>query len=187
LRIRQALPARQDAVFFWHLWSDPRVMKWVGFPEGLGMTRVEVRRQLTRRNNSPFENHLIAEIRANGTPIGECFMGLPDGEGIAETDLKLLPEFWQQGYGSEIKRGLLDYLFTYTDCCAVRATPNVENQASIRMQESVGGIRVGETRFESPQSSRCTTKPVQVYIYLVTRTTWLERRIAAETRNIQQV
>jgi RimJ/RimL family protein N-acetyltransferase len=162
-------------------------MKWVGFPEGLGMSRVEVKRRLTRRNSSPFGTHLIAETRTNGIPIGECFMGQPDGEGIAETDLTLLPQFWQQGYGSEIKRGLLDYLFTHTDCRAVRATPNVENQASIRMQESVGGVKVGETRFESPQTSRCPTIPVRAYIYLVTRATWLERRVAAETRNIQQV
>ncbi len=162
-------------------------MKWVGFPEGLGMSRVEVRRCLTRRNNSPFGSHLIAETRIDETPVGECFMGQPDSEGIAETDLKLLPEFWQQGYGSEIKRGLLDYLFTHTDCHAVQATPNVENRASIRMQESVGGVRVGETRFEASQSSCCPTIPVHAYIYLVTRATWQARQGAVETRNIRQI
>ena len=35
----------------------------------------------------------------------------PDEEGLSTTDVKLLPEFWGNKYGVEIKRALLDYLF----------------------------------------------------------------------------
>jgi RimJ/RimL family protein N-acetyltransferase len=60
-------------------------------------------------------------------------MHLPDDDGIASTDIKLLPAYWGQRYGSEIKKGLVDYLFTNTDCLAVEASPNVNNIASIRL------------------------------------------------------
>jgi RimJ/RimL family protein N-acetyltransferase len=72
----------------------------------------------------------------------------------------------------EIKRGLLDYLFTHTDCDAVQATPNVNNIASIKMQEAVGGERVGEEVYQFPESMRDFTTPVHHYIYRVYRRTW---------------
>jgi RimJ/RimL family protein N-acetyltransferase len=60
----------------------------------------------------------------------------------------------QSAYGVEIKQALVDYLFTHTDCSAVEATPNVENKASIKMQEAVGGVCLGEATFQVPESRR---------------------------------
>ena len=104
--------------------------------------------------------------------LGECLMGRPDEDGIARTDIKLLPEFWGHGYGLELKRGLLDYLFRHTDSVAVEATPNVQNAASIAMQEAVGGIRIREAVHEFPESTRDYTIPVHHYVYRVERLRW---------------
>ena len=92
-------------------------------------------------------------IKSTGQAIGECKLHWPDREGIAATDVKLLPEFWGNKYGVEVKRGLLDYLFTHTECLAVDASPNVGNLASIKMQEAVGGVCVGESIYEFPESN----------------------------------
>ena len=81
-------------------------------------------------------------------------MNRPNAEGIVETDIKLLPAHWGNKYGVEIKRGLVDHLFTHTDCKAVEATPNVNNAASIKMQEAVGGARMSENVHHFPESMR---------------------------------
>ena len=94
---------------------------------------------------------------------------MPDAAGIARTDVKLLPEFWGHKYGVEVKRGLIAYLFAHTDCIAVEGTPNVANIASIKMQEAVGGVRVGEKTFVPSAAQRNFMLPVHSIIYRVYR------------------
>lgn len=170
LLIRAATTA--DVTMFYALWTDPAVMHFVGFPGGLPITADEIRIQLERQSPSPFDQYLVIELKATGQVIGECKMIRPDAAGIAETDIKLLPAFWGHRYGVEVKRGLLDYLFTHTDCRAVQATPNVNNIASIKMQEAVGGVRVGEGVFHFAESMRAYTTPVPHYVYHVYRADW---------------
>lgn len=112
---------------------------------------------------------LAVVLTSTGDAIGECRMHHPDTEGIARTDIKLLPRFWGNRYGVEVKRALLSFLFAHTDCIAVEATPNVENTASIRMQEEVGGVRIGEGVYEFPVHMRGHTKTVHHYVYRVNR------------------
>jgi len=115
---------------------------------------------------------LVVNLRESGCAIGECKLGWPNDEGISTTNVKLLPVYWGHKYGVEIKQALLDYLFTHTPCMVVEATPNVKNIASIKMQEAVGGERVGEITFQAPESRRSFRTPVHAYIYQVTRETW---------------
>ncbi len=65
----------------------------------------------------------------------------------------------------------------------MEATPNVGNTASIRMQEAVGGVRVGEAVAEFPESMRGFTTPVRHYIYRVERCRWNRRSPAASDAN----
>jgi len=176
LLIRRADLSEMDADFFLRLWNDPRVMRYVGFPRGLGLdvTRVRdaIRRGLEMGDERQLDARLVVVRKQDGALIGECKLGTPNAEGLSETDVKLLPEYWGQGYGVEIKRGLLAYLFTHTECQVVQATPNVDNIASIRMQEAVGGECIGEAVYEFPPEKRDFTCPVHHYIYHVRRETW---------------
>jgi RimJ/RimL family protein N-acetyltransferase len=175
-RLTVRLATVNDADLYSQLWTDPRVMTNVGFPKGLPITRDKIHDRLAKSGASEFDRLLIVELNSNHRAIGECKMSSPNGEGIATTDVKLLPEFWGHGYGVEIKRGLLKHLFTNTDCTAVEATPNVNNTASITMQEAVGGIRVGENTHNFPKSMQDYTTPVHHYIYRVGRTDWQQRQ-----------
>lgn len=174
LVLRLATPA--DAAFICTLWNDPRVMGFVGFPNGLGETEEKIRASIEKRGVSEFHQLLLIMLKDGNQAIGQCKMELPNPDGICETDVKLRPEFWGQRYGLEVKRALLDYLFTHTDCRVVQATLNVANKASIRMQEAVGGIRVGKGLSEFPESMRSYTTPVHYYVYQVTRDYWLEEQ-----------
>jgi len=100
----------------------------------------------------------------------------PDDGGISRTDVKLLPEFWGCRYGAEVKQGLVDYLFAHTDCQAIEGTPNIKNHASIKMQEAVGAVRIGQNTFRFPESMASFTTPVHHYIYHVFRQDWEANR-----------
>lgn len=170
LRIRPVKMGDADLLFT--LWKHPRVMTNVGFPNGLPITREDVCKQIERQGESEFGRLMIAEIKETGEAIGECKMYLPKEDGISSTDVKLLPEFWGNKYGVEIKAGLLSYLFRHTKCIAVSADPNVNNIASIRMQEAVGGVRIREVVYEFPPEKREFTKTIHQYVYHVTRESW---------------
>ena len=108
--------------------------------------------------------------------IGECKLGPPDDDGVAGTDVKLMPEFWGSRYGAEVKQGLVDYLFTHTDCKIIKATPNKKNIASQKMQEAVGGKRVSEELYRFPEKMRDYTCDIPLYIYHVFREDWEKRK-----------
>lgn len=166
-----------DAKMLLELWTDPQVMANVGYPQGLDITLQQIENGINAQDlASVFGKYLIVQLRAGGPIIGECKMMLPDEEGISRTDVKLLPAFWGHKYGVEVKQALVDYLFLHTDCEAVEGTPNVANIASIKMQEAVGAVRVGEDTFRFPKAKAAFTTPVHHYIYHVFRSTWLRRR-----------
>jgi RimJ/RimL family protein N-acetyltransferase len=166
----------RDVDLFYALWTNPQVMTNVGFPQGLRITREQLEERLAKQGGSEFEQLLVIELRATGQVIGECKLSRPNEEGIAEPDIKLLPAFWGHKYGIEVWRELLAYLFAHTDCDAVQTTPNVGNIASIKMQEAVGGVCVGEDVYHFSESMRDYTTPVHHYIYRVYRAEWQQNR-----------
>jgi ribosomal-protein-alanine N-acetyltransferase len=175
LSVRRATASETDVAFFHHIWTNPEVMKFVGYPQGLRITPDEIRAQIEKEHDTEYDVWLVVELKNSGVPVGECKLGWPNTDGISETDIKLLPQYWGNGYGTEIKRALVAYLFTNTGCRAVKATPNKENIASQRMQEAVGGRRVGEGVFRFPEKMRNFTCPVPHYVYLVYREDWEKR------------
>lgn len=164
-----------DVGMYYALWTNPRVMTHVGFPQGLRITREEVAAKIGEQGDTEFSRLLVVELKGTGEAIGECKLYLPDEEGVSRTDVKLLPRFWGNKYGAEVKQGLVDYLFRYTDCTAVQADPNINNIASIKMQEAVGGVRVGEGVHEFPEKMRDYTCPVPYHVYHVFRADWENR------------
>ncbi len=166
------LAAEADADFYHTLWTHPQVMKNVGFPQGLPITREEIRERLVQAPESEFNRLLVVAQRATGESIGECKLAWPDDEGIAEPDIKLLPEYWGQGYGREIWTALIAYQFEHTDCAAVQTTPNIHNPAAIRLYESVGARRLDKGVFRFPEKMQEYTTPVHHYRYRLTREDW---------------
>jgi RimJ/RimL family protein N-acetyltransferase len=159
-----------DASFIASLWSDPRVMRYVGFPRGIPTAAEDVPRRIERGKG--LDALLVARLRSSGEPIGQCMLGAPDPCSVCEPDIKLHPSFWGRGYGPELWAALIDQLFRHSACATVRGTPNIENTASSRMQESAGMRRVGGGTFEFPDSMKSFTEPVPYALYEITRDEW---------------
>lgn len=159
--------------FFISLWANPIVMSNVGFPNGLQKSYDQVKEQLTEESASENEyDRILLIYNIQSELIGNCKLGSPNTEGISITDVKLSPDFWGKRYGQEIKKGLIDYLFKNTVCSIVEASPNKNNFASIKMQESVGGIKIKSFTYKFPDSMKGFTKTVEGYIYHVRRIDW---------------
>ena len=176
LIIRKAEPSEADIDMYYRLWTNPQVMINVGFPTGLKTSREKINNQITRQDPSEYDALLVVVLKGTSTPIGECKLGWPDDKACSATDVKLLPEHWGNGYGVEIKQALVDYLFGYTDCAAVKATPNKNNIASQKMQEAVGGKRVGEDVYRFPEHMRDYTCDVPHYVYVIFRSDWEQQQ-----------
>ncbi|MDH3892724.1 MAG: GNAT family N-acetyltransferase [candidate division Zixibacteria bacterium] len=176
LFIRKALSSQADIEMYHSLWTNPQVMTNVGFPNGLKTSREKIAEQIADQSPSEYESLLVVVLKDSATPVGECRLYRPDDKGISRTDVKLLPEHWGNAYGVEVKRGLLEYLFTHTDCVAVQGDPNKSNVASQKMQEAVGGKRIGEDVYRFPEHMRDYTCDVHSYIYMVFRTDWEKRQ-----------
>jgi len=161
-----------DVAHFYALWTNPQVMENVGFPKGLKVTHAQVENLIGEQGDGAYNGRLLITLKATGEKLGEAALHLPDENGIAETDVKLLPQFWGNKYGAEVKRGLVEYQFSHTDCKVVQASPSVNNIASIKMQEAVGGICVGEKVHEFPEHMSNYTQDVHAYIYHVRREDW---------------
>lgn len=170
LKIRKATVA--DAELFFTLWNSPTVMNYVGFPNGLGTSLEEIEAKLENQSEGVYGRLLTITHCETDEAMGECFMTLPNNAGIAETDVKLLPTFWGQKFGVEVKQGLLEYLFSHTDCTAVQATPNIHNIASIKMQEAVGGVRAGTGKSLVPQPDGAKSIVVEYVKFRVYRRIW---------------
>jgi RimJ/RimL family protein N-acetyltransferase len=76
-----------DALLIVSLWSDPRVMRYVGFPRGIPTAAEDVPRRIERGKG--LDALLVARPSASGEPIGQCMLGTPDSFGVCDPDIKL--------------------------------------------------------------------------------------------------
>ncbi|MFH2035111.1 MAG: GNAT family protein [Candidatus Zixiibacteriota bacterium] len=176
LYIRKATSDNNHIDFFYNLWTNPRVMINVGFPNGLIISRNDIKKILELQPETEYNALLIVVLKETGELIGESKLGSPDKDGIATTDIKLLSKFWGKKYGVEIKQTLVDYLFENTDCTYIKATPNRNNIASQRMQESVGGVKVGEGLYRFPEKMRGYTIDIPYFEYRIYRGDWKRQK-----------
>ncbi|MBN1583505.1 MAG: GNAT family N-acetyltransferase [Anaerolineae bacterium] len=178
-RLAVRLMTEQDVDLIHDLWTDPRVMTYVGFPKGLRITREQILERHLNTKKDAFEQLLIIELEKSGQAIGHCKMARPNEESVVDPDVKLLPAFWGHKYGAEVWQAMVDYVFTHTDCQIVYGSPNVENVASIKMMEATGAVRVDESVYEFPEAMKAFTTTVHCYIYHLARADW-ERRKAGQ-------
>ena len=133
----------EDLIFLETLWNDGEVMRYVGYPKGLGIDEEGMRTWFDglAENRGRDREHFIIEIE--GEPIGEAFYRTCKEyhgyrvSGIAELDLKLKSQSWGRGYGSDALRILASYLFAEGFKILV-VSPNLENKAALRLYERLG-------------------------------------------------
>ena len=155
-RVRVGVMRRDELPFLLELWHRPEVMRYADeLPSLRGWSKSvdpdeawrEHRRQ--RAAQGLLYTQLIVRL-PDGQPIGESFVApLPEGyefgrwrkpKGLPTVmgDLKLLPEYWGRGLGTEAMRAVVRWVFRRTACQLFVVPPHLRNPAAQRAYEKAG-------------------------------------------------
>lgn len=115
-------------------WNDGAVMAHAGFPNGIGTTPEEVRRQIAKDSD---ENGRVLIVEYQGRPIGEMsYRNL--GDRTAEIGIKLCdPDYQEKGLGRIVLSLLIKELFS-TGCTKIVLDTNRKNLRAQHVYELLG-------------------------------------------------
>lgn len=149
---------RGDLPFLKRLWSIPEVMLYADeFPSMRRWTKSDspeyAWREYSRlrRTLGPPYTQLILKL-PDDTRVGESFFApLPDGYTFgrwtkpkgtltAMGDIKLLPNYWGRGLGTEAMRLVVAYMFKRAACDLLIVPPHLKNPAATRVYEKAGFV-----------------------------------------------
>lgn len=120
------------------LWNDGRVMRWVGFPEGLGVDEQVLQDWWEAMAADPDRHHFVV-LAEDGRFCGEAYYRLDRAQGRASLDIKLLPKFQSRGIAAAALGQLIrDVFATEPDAEAVWTEPSAENHAARRLYARCG-------------------------------------------------
>jgi RimJ/RimL family protein N-acetyltransferase len=125
------------------LWNDGRVMRWVGFPDGLGCDDTSLRAWLGQLEASPHEHHFVVLETLRGF-CGEVFYRVDPEHRRAELDIKLVPRAQARGIATGAFALLIEHVFeAERDVDAVWTEPSPDNLAARALYARCG---LAETR-----------------------------------------
>jgi RimJ/RimL family protein N-acetyltransferase len=129
-RIRIRPTGEDDLADLGRLWNDGAVMRWVGFPDGLGHDERTLRRWLDATDADPRRHHFVVQDPELGF-CGELFYVVDAEHRRAELDVKLVPSAQGHGIATAGLSWLIERIFaTETDVDTVWTEPWPENRAS---------------------------------------------------------
>ncbi|MCI2425587.1 GNAT family N-acetyltransferase [Candidatus Acetothermia bacterium] len=120
------------------LWNDGRVMKWVGFPEGLGYDPDKLKNWFSKLQADPNRHHFVVHVKGTGF-CGELYYEADKAHKRAGLDIKLIPEAQGQGIATDALKTLIRHVFeSEPELEAVWTEPSEENIAARRLYERCG-------------------------------------------------
>lgn len=120
------------------LWNDGRVMRWVGYPAGLGYDDAAVQAWFEWLEREPECHHFV--IRAEGLGFcGEAYYAYDVAHRRAALDIKLVPEAQGRGVATAALTSLVSLVFRVEPGVdAVWVEPSPRNRAARRLYRRVG-------------------------------------------------
>ena len=163
-RVRISELAREDLPFLLSLWQIPEVMRYADeFPGYRGWSKSEEierawqKYEARRAELGPEYTQMILQLE-DGTPVGESFFApleegytfgrwqKPAGISSVMGDIKLLPQYWGRGLGTEGMRQVVRWVFGDTGCELFIIPPHRHNPAAERVYEKAGFVLFGGMR-----------------------------------------
>jgi RimJ/RimL family protein N-acetyltransferase len=163
-----------DAKTMNRLRTDPAVYRFNHFgPETLEETyRWIVATKFYNERPGRDSHNCAIVLRTNGEVIGWIGFGFshPEEKPIGDVGIgyAIRPEFWNQGFTTEVLRAALDFIFRETAAENAKAQCNVGNVASARVMEKAGMQRIA--RYANPDET--SPDKAESYLYLLSREMW---------------
>lgn len=146
----------KDLIFLLTLWNTSEVMRYADeFPKMRGWSKSDDiktswRKYQQKRAKFGCDYTQLVLHLGEDNPIGESFFfplpeaynfgkwSKPDNVKSLMSDIKLLPEYWGRGLGSEGMRLVVRFVFTNTKCELFVVPPHRLNPAASRVYEKAG-------------------------------------------------
>jgi ribosomal-protein-alanine N-acetyltransferase len=153
---------RDDFPLFYYVFSNERVMRYALMDQCQSESDIKPYFEQILSNNAMKPSDRRAyEFAVYSKELGE-YLGFADvlvenkkkDGGIAHVGFFLLPDFWDQGYGTEISQTLISFCFEKLGVHRVHACCNCENSASERVMQKSGMSKEGQfrkTRYKNGQ------------------------------------
>jgi aminoglycoside 6'-N-acetyltransferase len=93
---------------------------------------------LVRTPGEPGWFQFVVERRSDGIFIGDCGVNIGTDKRLAQIGYTVAYRYWNQGYGTEIVRGLTDYAFRTFGLHRIVASVDPRNAGSCRVLEKAG-------------------------------------------------
>lgn len=140
-----------DFDLLWRLNSDDRVTRYIGGYKD----REKIEHMLAIRVLEYYEQHpglgIWATIeRASGRIVGLHLLNHIQGESYIQVGYLMFPEFWGQGYATEMAAALVRYGFLDLALPQVVAITDLDHIVSQRVLVKAGLERKGERAFAHP-------------------------------------
>ena len=120
------------------LWNDGRVMRWVGFPDGLGYDLKKMRGWFDKLQSDSAVNHFVVHTEYLGF-CGEVFYAVDEVHARAGLDIKFIPAAQGQGLATDALKTLIRMVFeSEPDIDAVWTEPAPENVAACKLYDRCG-------------------------------------------------
>jgi RimJ/RimL family protein N-acetyltransferase len=119
------------------LWNDGRVMRWVEYPDGLGIDRAGAEAWLEQLRADPDRRHFVLETEAGFA--GELYYRVERDARRASLDIKLRPEAQGRGIASAGLRALCELAFAAEpDVDVLWVEPSGENLRARHLYDRCG-------------------------------------------------
>lgn len=142
------------------LWENGLVMRYVGFPDGLGWSQAKFDSMWPSLRDDPKALRLALENNS-GRFLGEAMISSPGSDGFCQPDLKLLPEFWGKGLAYEAWQTILERSWARWPEAGFLVTPNIENSRAIDLYKRLGFEFDGEEQSWQPSPETTMAVPIR--------------------------
>lgn len=142
---------QSDLVFLRDLWNNGDVMKWVGFPNGLGITEEKMNSWYQHLVSSTTSVHFSIYHEENY--CGETFFRIE--EDVASLDIKLDPAYQGKGIGSYALTYCIMQVFMKYPDMKVKVDPNIGNNSAINLYTKLGFTTQDEMSSETNKVYTC--------------------------------
>ena len=158
---------REDLENLMELWNSGEVMKFVGFPNGLNVTYIDVEKWFGCLNEKLNSKH-YSIYNSLGEYCGETYYSIDEKHNLAELDIKLNKKARGKGIAYTALLHTLEVIFDSKSCDKAFVEPDIENKNAWRLYEKIG--------FKST-TRPSYLEPNEVYLE-ITRDAFNERRKA---------
>ena len=160
-RLMYRMLCADDLDFMLMLTGNPDVVRYLP-----GMITDEEMMRSWLSSVQPEDDEYLIRLKGTGEPIGECSLTPQEDGASCEIGYMLLPQYWNQGYGTEVA----EWLMNMAKACAVRrvtAMTHAHNTASVRILEKLGFKKnnIGWMLFETPNGLQ--DSQIDSYLYVI--------------------